>query len=365
MKISYAEFEAQPQAWRDHHWFLIQGAESYLRARALELMLKTFLSDDARDQADSLDGKGLDARRVLESAQTLGFFSEGRVVVVQRAEEMKPEEQETLAKSLDLIAHSARVVLLLEQEDGDGRRSGTVVKTLSTAIGRAGVVVNCGTIRRKNEAASWLVVQAKELGKPIQASAAAALVERVGRDLGRLRGELEKLSIYAADAREITKAHVEAITSPGEEEKVFQMVDAMVAGQTEQALEILRGLLREDKGTGSGMIVLGYLARHFRAVWEAKILHEAGWRPSDKDSIPERARALLGEDAVVFNVFARQSWKIQEYLRQAREMTWPQLAGVLESLQRCDLALKEIEGQIRDPKVVLELLVARLSQRKR
>jgi len=364
MRFSYAEFEAQSGAWRNSHWFLIQGEESYLRARALELLLGTFLPKEARDQADVLDGKGLEARRLLESAQTLGFFSEGRVVIVQRAQEMKPEEQEALAKSLDRIASDARVVLLVEQEDGEKRRGGGLARPLTTALGKVGAVINCATTRRKDEAASWVTKLARELGKPIQATAAASLVERVGKDLARLRSELEKLTIYAADSREITKLHVEAATSPSVEEKVFSLVDAMVAGQTAQALEILRGLLREDRGK-SGIMVLGYLARHFRAIWEAKILHEAGWRPSDKDNIPERARALLSDDAVVFSVLARQSWKIQEYLRIAREMTWPQLAAAIEGLQRTDLALKEIEGSIRDPQVLLDLLVARLAQRKR
>ena len=88
----------------------------------------------------------------------------------------------------------------------------------------------------------------------IEPAAMRALVDAVGLDLGRIRGEIDKLVLYAAGESTITAAHVrDVVTTADESSGVFALIDFVSAGQAAAALREVEALL--EAGSAPPMIL--------------------------------------------------------------------------------------------------------------
>jgi DNA polymerase-3 subunit delta len=84
-------------------------------------------------------------------------------------------------------------------------------------------------------------------GKQLVAAAAALLVQLIGPEMGRLDQELEKLAVYAGDAKRIDAADVDALVGFGREEKVFEIFKFIGDGQAGKALTMLDHLFEQGE----------------------------------------------------------------------------------------------------------------------
>ena len=92
---------------------------------------------------------------------------------------------------------------------------------------------------------------------PLEPAAVRALVERAGIDIGRLRGALERVGLYALGQKSVTAADVEASVSPGPEAQT----DFGIARAIEQndGAEALRQLRAATDAGGSPFMILGQM----------------------------------------------------------------------------------------------------------
>ena len=126
---------------------------------------------------------------------------------------------------------------------------------------------------KRVEPARWLRAWAKQEGYVLEPSAARALVELVGDDLGRLRMELEKQFLSHWESRKITSESVAEMTLESREYDVFNLIGAMAKGQTSTALLILNRLF--EKGVSFPQI-LAMLYWNFRRLLVAREMLEQG-----------------------------------------------------------------------------------------
>ena len=90
-----------------------------------------------------------------------------------------------------------------------------------------------------SEVARWLQDRAVQRGISIDPRAIEALTDLVGANLRTLATELEKLAMYAGP-RAITPEDVRLLTPQAREERIFDLVDAVVEGRAADALRLLR-----------------------------------------------------------------------------------------------------------------------------
>jgi DNA polymerase-3 subunit delta len=90
-------------------------------------------------------------------------------------------------------------------------------RRLVKLIRKHAVSVDCGTFDTAADAAKWIKARLDQDGLTIEPKAVTVLLESTGKNLGRLRAELDKLALYVAGEKVVTAQHVRDMTTPSDE----------------------------------------------------------------------------------------------------------------------------------------------------
>lgn len=227
--------------------------------------------------------KSSTAGSIVEAAQQLPMMSARRVVVVLRAEKLlKPRrrgkagekvgevpEPDDAGPGPDVDALEAYVkspepqtVLIFIASDVDRTRR------LYKALQKQATLVECWGLKGSKDArvdlrqvarqAEQLVRQAVTgAGQQIDPAASRLVAERAGTDIARLRGDVERLLLYAAGKPRITVADARDVVSAESAQDDWAVTTAIQRGDTGEAVRQLG--LSLDSGAVPFMI-LGQLA---------------------------------------------------------------------------------------------------------
>ena len=258
---------------------------------------------------------------LVTAVRTLPMMVPRRVVVVAQAETLlvPKRESEAATRALDelerLIEKPERLATLVFVAASLDKRT-RMYKLLT----KHATLVDCGSPIDVASAERWVRARIAATGVEIEPAAARALATLAGfpdrprndgktGDVKRLRGEVDRLLLYAAGQKKIGMDDVREVAGPAALQDDWAMTNAIEAGQAGEALRQLSLML--DAGAPP-----------------EKVLGQLGWL----------VRA-----------------KFPDVAPQA-------LQGAVESLFRTDLDLKRSGG---DPRVLLERLVVELCGGKR
>src|SRR3989339_1030774 len=113
-----------------------------------------------------------------------------------------------------------------------------------------------------------------EHNKTLAPQAAELLVEFVGDDVSRLRGEIDKLAVYGDKNEKISPQDIETLISHNRSFNVFAVIDAITDGQPGAAVEKLRKMFADDKS--AEYTAVGAFAFQVRRMFDAKTLLQKG-----------------------------------------------------------------------------------------
>ncbi len=242
---------------------------------------------------------------------------------------------------LDGLPESTAMVLVIEDtfERNDWhilRRDHWLRRWMETAGPRAYLqLCQLPSLQRMTE---WVRKEARERGGQFSLEAAAALVEHVGNDTRSAGMEIEKLLAYVNREREVEAQDVAELTARGGQADVFQMVDAMAAGNASLALNLLHRLMEEE----DELNLFGMVIRQFRLLLVGREMLDEGRSSSDF------ARGL-----------ARSEFVARKTMEQARRFSLERLEEIYHRLLSIDEGVKT--GQTSLP-VALDSLVAELAR---
>lgn len=109
----------------------------------------------------------------------------------------------------------------------------------------------------------WLIRISKQLNFSIDYDIAQGLIEIVGNDKGLLEMQVRKISDYSIDKPKLSFDEIKKIVSPTKQYSIFDLQDAIGAGNKPKALEIGFNLL--DAGISIVMII-SMIAKYVSAV---------------------------------------------------------------------------------------------------
>ena len=208
--------------------------------------------------ADRLYGGEATAADVVDAAKTLPMMVPRRVVLLVHAERLLNPQKESETKTRDLEMLEAYVrapvdtcCLVMVAEGVDKRRA------LTKLLLSKSVVVECMGPADAVEAAKWIRDRVAQEGLTIDVRAARLVAERVGPDVARLRSDVERLVLYAADKKTITEEDVKEVVGAATSQDDWGVTKAIERGAAGEALREL-GLMM-DNGAVPYMI-LGQLA---------------------------------------------------------------------------------------------------------
>ena len=186
--------------------YLVLGADEHEKDEISDTF-ESAVEEDLRpfnvDRFDGLDAEfqssKLSLGDVLGALQTLPMMAPKRVVIARRAELLLQPKRESESTLRDLIlleeylenpAQTTTLVLIAESLD-DRRR-------ISKRLNASATVVRCGNLEDVSDAAYWINRQAKAVGIAMEPGAVRELSTRIGPDVRRLRGELDRLFLFAS-----------------------------------------------------------------------------------------------------------------------------------------------------------------------
>jgi len=199
---------------------------------------------------------------LVSAARTLPMMAPWRVVVVMQAEAMlvPRRESEAASRALEEIEAylqnpESQTVLVLVAASID-RRS-----RLFKLLSKHATLVDCGVIEDQADAERWIRARVAAAQAAIDPVAARLLASRAGTDVKRLRGDIDRLLLYALGQKTITADDVRECAGPAGLQDDWAMTNAIEGGRVGEALRQLALML--DAGAPPEKILgqLGWLVR--------------------------------------------------------------------------------------------------------
>ena len=247
---------------------------------------------------------------IVAAVRTLPMMVPRRVVTVVQAETLltPKRESEAATRALEqlealLKRPEAQTTLVFVATSVDKRSK------MFKVMQKQATIVECGVLEDMADAERWVRTRIAAAGAVIDPTAARLIAQRAGTDVKRLRGDVDRLLLYALGQKQITADDVREVTGPAALQDDWAMTTAIESGQAADALRQLA--LMFDAGAPA-----------------EKILGQLGWVVRAK--FPALAPA--------------------------------EVRPAVDALFRTDLALKRSAG---DPRVLLERLVVELCAGKR
>ncbi len=223
--------------------YLIYGDEQLLVRRSLDELAERALDGGpaAFNRAEGVAGSGA-VRGLLSQARTPPMMGPRRLVVIRELENAKNPEVEAMIAYVE--SPSPTTVLAITGAKlppaSDGANMGV---RLRNAVNKAGRTLRFEAA--KQDPVAFVRQRCEASGCELGRREAELLVEVVGRDLGRLSGEVDKLIAFVGGAGRIRAEQVEQVCSLLAETVIFELTDAIVRGRVGQALAITHRLFEE------------------------------------------------------------------------------------------------------------------------
>lgn len=219
-----------PQSAAVPPFVLITGPEEVLAGRALSATLEALRSAAPDLEVIRLDGAGYESGALIQHASP-SLFGGAKAIVVRGADEANDELVDDV---LRLVAAPSPDVTLIVAHRG-GNRGRKMLEVLKKAGAR---VLDAPAIKSDRDKADFVTGEFRVAKRRITPGAVRALVEAVGRDVTELASACAQL--VADTDGPVDEAVVERYHGGRVEATGFRVADAALAGNTAEALRLLR-----------------------------------------------------------------------------------------------------------------------------
>ena len=231
--------------------YLLFGEEAYLKQQYKEKLLNALNPDGDTMNFSRYEGKGIDVKQVIDLCETMPFFADRRIILLEDTGffKNKCEELADYMKSLPDY-----LVLVFAESEVDKR------SRMYKAVKSSGRVTEFAKQDEKTLMRWAAGILGKE-GKKITQKDMELFLTKTGTDMGNIRMELEKLVAYTEGKDIVAAEDIEAVCVTQTTNKIFDMVRAVTEKNQKKALELYYDLLTLKEPP---MRILFLLAKQFR-----------------------------------------------------------------------------------------------------
>lgn len=239
--------------------YLFTGEETYLIQQYEKMLTEGVLGLAERDMNyDLLEGNQAQAETILNIAETIPFFAERRILVIRESHFFEKAgrkvEGEKLLSFIKEIPESTCILFVEEKVEKNNK--------LYKEILKQGKVVWFDYLS-ENDLRKWFILEAKKRGYEIDIKTAVYFMQNITQDMYMMKNELEKLCAFQNEEKHITIAHIQAVSSPSLETKIFNLVRAVGEGDPHTAIQIYKQLLLEKQ---SPYLIWSLITTQFRNI---------------------------------------------------------------------------------------------------
>lgn len=252
--------------------YFLYGQEPFLVKTYADRIKNKALGEDISDMnLLELNGNP-DLSLLSDHIETMPFFSEYKVIMINdfNPEKIAENETEAFIKMLESVPDTSIVIFYLTGCTFSLRSQKT--KKIFEEIKKNALVCEFKPLTPK-ETAGIIYKKIEREGRKISAQNADYLAEITACDLNLASVETTKLCSYVDKGKEITKEIIDKMVEKRLETKVFTLSDAMISGGGQNAFRILNELFEQRVDP---IPILATLSTAYSEYYAAKIASDAG-----------------------------------------------------------------------------------------
>ncbi|SDB16176.1 DNA polymerase III subunit delta [Eubacterium oxidoreducens] len=304
--------------------YLFYGEETYLRRQYKEKFISSLFDDKEDMNLNYYEGKNLLVGQIIDQAETLPFFADKRLIVIENSGMFKSAND----KMADYIKEIPDHLIILFVEEEVDKRNKLYKRVLE--VGDSVLFETPG----QEILIRWIGGRVKASGKNMERAALQLFLEKNDGNMEKMDTELEKLICYCLKKDVITKEDVNEICSGITTEHVFLMLEAIVVKDKKKAVALYMELL-ELKESPIG--VLSRINWQFKLLWQVRQMEKEGL------AVKRMAQQLKYRD-----------FMIQKNLKLAKRFTPEQL---FDNLEYCAYLEEESKSGRLSDQVIVELMI--------
>lgn len=305
--------------------YLLYGEERYLVKQNKDNLMSFLNPNDDTMNVNRYSGTGLNIKEIIDVAETLPFFADYRIILIEQSNLFSGEGEE-LAEYLPTAPESTIFVFVEQEVDGRCK--------LLKAVKQQGIAINY--VRQTTATLeTWVKSKVRQAHKNITPATVSYFIKKIGDNMQLIEKELEKLIAYAWEKEEITVQDVNAVCITTLEDRIFDMIDAVSKKDQKTTLGLYHDLVALKVAPAK---ILALLNGEFSRLLTMKSLFDQGLRPYQVADKMNTKEFVVSKRMPVLAKYTQQ--QLQDCLKQ----------GILS-----DQSFKE--GQINDRLAVEILLV--------
>ncbi|MFC3882988.1 DNA polymerase III subunit delta [Bacillus songklensis] len=324
--------------------YLIYGTNTFLLQETRKKIIEAALNEEERSfNLSTYDLEEVPVDHAVEDAETLPFFGEKRVVVLNNAlfltaEKLKGKVEHNIEKLQHYIEQPSPftvMVINVPYSKLDER------KKITKLLKKHAEIIETNELGEQ-EIRAWIDNELKASSVTMTEEAKQLFLQLTGLNLTVVLNELQKLVLYVGEGQTINEEIVSLLVSRSLEQNVFSLIEAVVQQDSVKALYLYRDLLQNNE---EPIKILSLLAMQFRLIYHSKQLSNQGY----------------GQQQIA------QSLKIHPFrvklaLQQSKMFGEDQLRSIMKELAEADYEMKM--GKM-DKSLILELFFLKNVNQKR
>ena len=250
--------------------YVFHGEETYLRDRYLKQMREKLLPPGMEEfNYHTLNGKDFDLKTLAQMVDCLPMMSPRTLIVVTDLDLFREDREALLAVLGNLPDYVCLVFVYDLIEYKKEKKKKEKKDPLSEFLREKGCVVAFDR-QSQGDLVDWIGRHFRDMDRDISSEDARYLIFLCGDLMTTLASEIGKIGAYAAHHR-VTRQDIDAVATPQLDAVVFQMTDAIAAGNFDKAASVLGELFQMQR---KPVELLAALGRHLRQLYTARLALE-------------------------------------------------------------------------------------------
>ena len=307
--------------------YLLFGEEKYLIRQ-----YKTMLSDGICGNDDMnlsyYESKSVNLNEIRDTALTLPFFAERRLIIIENSGMFK-SASESMA---DILKNSPETTFFIFIENEVDKRN-----RLYKFVNEKGYACEFKT-QSDEDLTKWAFKYFKNADKQITHNDMHLFMQIAGTDMDNIYNEARKLIAYCLKKDTITADDICSICSTRTVDRVFDMLQAMAIGNTDEVMRLYGDLLALKEPP---MKILALIGRQFSQLFSVRKMLEEGC-----------------EGRIIAERLGIRSYFINKYISHARGFSVQQLKDAIVDCVEAENSIKT--GKTED-KYTVEVLIIKYS----
>lgn len=309
--------------------YLIYGDEEYLKLQYKKKLISALVSPDDNMNFTKYEGNNVSIPQVIDQAETMPFFAEYRVILLDECGFGKGSCEE-LSEYIKNIP--AATVFIIVESAIDKR--GKFYKSCK----EHGLDVEM-SMPNEDMLQRWIASKLKSNNKKMNQAAWVEFFNRTNESMENMDRELEKLLMYVGDREQIQIEDVKSICIAQVESKIFDMLDAIASKNLPRTMDLYSDMIAAKEPP---MRILYMIVRQFRQLNVVKDLASHGY-----------------SDATIAQKIGSRDFIVKKLRRLANNFSTKSIRTLLQDAAAFE---QQVKSGLMDEAMALELLIIKYTK---